>query len=92
MGIYGVAVFRNTVYGVTIYGIMQCLQTIYCRFVKLYAEKYGKTIFEGFPFVGRKEIVYFTLVDSQINYTKHDENFDDNNNCNRNRHSSLVFR
>lgn len=30
--IFGITVFGATVSCVTIYGIMQCLQTIYCRF------------------------------------------------------------
>ena len=32
MGICGVTVYGNTIFCVTIYGIMHFLQTIYCRF------------------------------------------------------------
>lgn len=41
MGIYSITVFGNTTFGVTIYGIVQCLQTIYCRFGEFCGEKCG---------------------------------------------------
>ena len=40
MGIYGIIIFEDTIFGITIYGIMQSLQTVLCRFVKIYVKKH----------------------------------------------------
>lgn len=42
--IYGVTILGNTASCITIYGIMQCLQTIYCRFGEFYVENHGKIL------------------------------------------------